>query len=209
MFNKDISPHGFKYSKSWRETDFRSVLGALQWLTIQTRGDIAFSVNQLQKQVNHLQVKDLEVANQVVRQVKRNHVELHFRNLGKDVSVVCWHDASLYNSVGVEIEDDNDDLLQTFLDKKLIYSQKGAIVGFVRTPDLEKTDPVGANFIGWRSKTNKRIVESSFSAETHSAVMGHGVGHHVIHCMLFATRYEAVEVQCRYKMPLYDMPISQ
>jgi len=29
------------------------------------------------------------------------------------------------------------------------------------------------------------------------------------YCPLYAIRYEAVEVQCRYKMPLYDKPISQ
>ena len=160
-------------------TDFRSVLGALQWLSTQTRGDIAFSTNQLQKRVNALQVKDLEVANQLVRVIKKNNVELTFQDLGKDCAVVCWHDASLYNSLGVEIDEDNGDLLQSFNDKKWLYSQKGCIAGFVRKCDLERTEPVEANFIAWKSKTNKRIIESSFAAETHGAIMDHGTAQHL------------------------------
>ena len=70
------------------QTDFRSVLGALQWLATQSRPDIAFGVNQLQKRVNILTVRDLEVANQLVRIVKKNEVGIKFRNLGKDVAVV-------------------------------------------------------------------------------------------------------------------------
>ena len=160
-------------------TDFRSVLGSLQWLATQTRGDLAFSVNQLQKRVNQLQVKDLLVANSLVKVVKENRVQMVFRNLGKDVSVVCWHDASLYNSLGVEVEDQEDQVIQNFNDKKWFYSQKGVITGFVRNADLDRTDNVPVNFISWKSKTNKRVIESSFASETHGAIMGHQNGHHL------------------------------
>ena len=158
-------------------SDFRSVLGALQWLATQSRPDVAFSVNQLQKRVNCLEVKDLEVANQIVRIVKKNEVSLVFRNLGKNVAVVSFHDAGLYNSLGVEIDEDDGDHLQTFRDKRLLYSQKGCIVGLVNQSDLERTEPVPLNILSWRSKSNKRIIESSFAAETHAALMGYGNGH--------------------------------
>lgn len=159
-------------------SDFRSVLGALQWLVTQSRPDVAFCVNQLQKRVGNLQVKDLILANQVVRVVKRNDLSLVFRNLGKEVTVVGWHDAGLYNSVGVEIEDRDDEVIQSLLDKKLIYSQKGCCTGIVKTSDLEKTHAVNVNFTSWRTKTNRRVVESSFAAETHAAIMGHGSAHY-------------------------------
>ena len=158
-------------------SDFRSVLGALQWLATQSRPDISFSVNQLQKRVNCLEVKDLEVANQIVRIVKKNKVNLTFKNLGKDVAVVSYHDAGLYNSLGVEIHEDDGDLLQTFRDKKLLYSQKGCLVGLVKREDLERSSAVPLNVLSWRSKSNKRIIESSFAAETHAALMGYGNGH--------------------------------
>ena len=140
-------------------SDFRSVLGALQWLATQSRPDIAFMVNQLQKRVNVLQVKDLEVANQVVRNVKKYDASLTFRDLGNSVAVVVHHDAGLYNSLGVEIDEQGaDDLLQGFNDKKLLYSQKGAFVSLVKASDLERTEPVDFNPLGWKTKTNKRII---------------------------------------------------
>ena len=160
-------------------SDFRSVLGSLQWLSTQSRPDIAYHVNQLQKRVNKLQVKDLQVANVVVRLVKKNPVELVFRNLGRDVVAVCWHDASLYNSLGVELDDQDDELVQSFHEKRMLYSQKGVMTGFVRKKDLESTHPVDLNIMSWKSKTNKRIVESSFAAETHGALLGHGTGHYL------------------------------
>ena len=156
--------------------NFRSVLGSLQWLATQSRPDISFLVNQLQKRVNCLTVGDLEVANKVVRMVKKHDTAVYFRNLGKDVAVVAFHDAGLYNSIGVEIEDDDHDYLQSLADKRLLYSQKGCVVGFCRREDLERTCEIPCNIVAWKTKTNKRIIESSFAAETHAAIMGHGCG---------------------------------
>ena len=160
-------------------SDFRSVLGALQWLSTQSRPDISFMVNQLQKRVNMLEVKDLEVANQIVRIVKKNEVSIVFRNLGEDVAIVSYHDAGLYNSLGVEIEENDDDLIQSFREKRLLYSQKGSLVGIVRKSDLERTSEVPINVLQWKTRTNRRIVESSFAAETHAAHMGYGNGHYL------------------------------
>lgn len=165
-------------------SDFRSVLGALQWLSTQSRPDISFMVNQLQKRVNQLEVKDLEVANQVVRIVKKNEMSITFRNLGKDVAVVSYHDAGLYNSLGVEIDEHDHDLLQSFCDKRLLHSQKGSVVCLVKTCDLERTSAVPMNVISWKTKSNKRILESSFAAETHAALMGYGNGHYLRVLML-------------------------
>ena len=35
------------------------------------------------------------------------------------------------------------------------------------------------NIIEWKSSTNRRVVESSFAAESHAAVQGHSMGRHV------------------------------
>lgn len=158
------------------KSDFRSVVGALQWLTTQTRPDLAFVVNQLQKRINKLTVRDLIEANKAVRIAKQNELSLKFRNLGKDVAVVTWHDAGLFNSVGVELDEADGDLIHDLGEKKMLYSQKGAVTGFVKRDDLDRTDGVSCNFTSWRSKTNRRIVESSFAAETHGAIMGFGQG---------------------------------
>lgn len=158
------------------KSDFRSVLGSLQWL--QSRPDISFCVNQLQKRVNCLKVQDLVYANKIVKIVKQHETSITFRNLGKEVAVVAWHDAGLYNSIGVEVEDRDGDHLQSLADKRMLYSQKGCVTGFCKRSDLERTTSVATNLVAWKTKTDKRILESSFSAETHAAIMGHGSGHY-------------------------------
>ena len=161
------------------KSDFRSVIGALQWLTTQSRPDINFLVNQLQKRINHLKVGDLVELNKVVRIVKQHEVSLTFRDLGTDCAVVVWHDSALYNSVGIELEDGSDELVQEIKDKKKLYSQKGCVVGIVKRTDLGRTDEVACNILAWRSKTNRRIVESSFAGETHGALLGHAQGQYL------------------------------
>ncbi|CAE7734214.1 NLRC3, partial [Symbiodinium pilosum] len=70
-------------------TDFRSTIGSLQWLSTQSRPDISFEVNQLQKRIPDLKVFDLLRANALVREVKNSDsVELVFENLGRGCEVV-------------------------------------------------------------------------------------------------------------------------
>ena len=57
------------------QTDFRSVLGSLQWLATQSRPDVSFGVNQLQKRVNDLRVRDLDAANRLVKVVRSSSKE--------------------------------------------------------------------------------------------------------------------------------------
>jgi hypothetical protein len=154
-------------------TDFRSAVGSLQWLATQSRPDIAFEVNQLQKRVKDLRVFDLVRANKCIQDVKKHRYDMKFFNLG-ETEIVVFHDASLFNSVGVEIEDrEADDILLTGKEKKLVYSQKGAVLGVVSKRSLEHKSHVKMNVLDWRSTTNKRVVESSLAAETHAAILAH------------------------------------
>ena len=160
-------------------TDYRSAVGSLQWLSTQSRPDIAFEVNQLQKRVKDLRVFDLLRANRVIKEVVDNRFSIKFRNLGK-TELVAFHDASLFNSVGVEInEQEADDILMTGKEKKLVYSQKGAVLGLVSQGDIDKGEPVKMNILDWRSTTNKRVIESSLAAETHAAIQAHGLSRFV------------------------------
>ena len=158
-------------------SEYRSVVGSLQWLITQTRPDLAFEVNQLQKRIADLRVHDLVRANRAVQEATQHRLEIIFRNLGPDAELVVYHDAGLYSSVGVELDErEADDVLQTGMEKKLIYSQKGAVVGFVQKGATQKkNERVHLNMIDWKSATNRRVVESSFAAETHAALMGHGM----------------------------------
>ena len=157
-------------------TDFRSVVGSLQWLITQTRPDLAFEVTQLQKRISDLKVCDLLRANKAVKEVLDHRMELIFKDLGPDAEIVAYHDAGLYNSVGVELhEREAEDLLQVGNEKGFVYSQKGAVVGLIRKGSTASQGRVHVNLLDWKSCTNKRVIESSFAAETHGALMAHNM----------------------------------
>ena len=120
-----------------------------------------------------MRVGDLIRANKAVREAKQNRMRLVFEDLGKDAELIVYSDAGLYSSVGVEIsERDADDVLQGPFDKRLVYSQKGGVVGFVKRGSTEvRGEPGHINILDWRSSINKRVVESSFAAENHAALM--------------------------------------
>ena len=104
-------------------TDFRSTIGSLQWLSTQSRPDIAFEVNQLQKRVPDLRVFDLLRANVLVKEVKSSDsVGLVFEDLSKECEIVVFHDAALFNSVGVELEtQDADQVLLSLCTPKRVF----------------------------------------------------------------------------------------
>ena len=158
-------------------SNYRSVVGSLQWVATQTRPDMAFEVNQLQKRVADLRVHDLLRANKAVKEVAQNRLQLVFQNLGPDAELIAYSDAGLYSSVGVELQEkEAEDLLQSSRDKRLVYSQKGAMIGFVRRGSTDvKSCHAHMNIVDWKSSTNKRVIESSFAAETHAALMAHGM----------------------------------
>ena len=137
-------------------------------------------VNQLQKRVNDLRVKDLLIANQVAREAKKHSDSgMIVRNLGHDVCVVVWHDSSLYNSVGAEIEECENIKAHPIHSKDTIRSQMGLMAGIVKRSDLASNEAVNCNYVDWKSRTNKRVVESSFAGEVHGGLHGLGYGHYV------------------------------
>ena len=75
-------------------TDYRSVVGSLQWLTAQSWPDLAIECNQLQKRIVDLRVRDLQRANRAVREAVRNRFEILFRPMGHDGQWKDKYDAS-------------------------------------------------------------------------------------------------------------------
>lgn len=163
------------------KTDYRSVVGSLQWLSSQSRPDISFEVNQLQKRISDLRVGDLVRANRCVKEVLSDRYELEFHDLGHEVELVAFHDASLFNSLGVEISERTaDDILMTGREKKQVYSQKGVMIGFISKGGMDVIGhKVRMNVIDWKSTTNKRVIERSLAAETHAAILAHGLARFV------------------------------
>lgn len=159
-------------------SNYRSAVGSLQWLAGQSRPDISFEVNQLQKRTRDLRIFDIHRANRCIKEVRNNRHQMKFRNLGEQTEVVVFHDAALFNSVGVEIEEQEaDDILQKGTERKLVYSQKGVVTGLVRKGETDSSrDKIQMNILDWKSTTNRRVIESSLAAETHAAILGQGLG---------------------------------
>lgn len=159
-------------------TDYRSTLGSLMWVSAQTRADAAFETNQLLKRIPTLKVADLLRANRLVRELKAHPFEIKLRSLGNQWDLVVFHDASLFSSVGKEICDQEaDDLLFGSNAKKLVYSQRGCVIGFVARGNHKVEGKFShMNVVDWKSSTIRRTVESSFAAETFAAIQGHSQG---------------------------------
>ena len=80
-------------------SDFRSILGALLWITA-TRLDIVADVSVLQSKVTTATVKELKMANEVlVKAREHSEAALHYRAFKSDrLRLVCIHDASSASS---------------------------------------------------------------------------------------------------------------
>ena len=80
-------------------SDFRSILGALLWITA-TRLDIVADVSVLQSRVTTATVKEIKLANEVlVKAQNYKEAALHYREFEADqYRLVCIHDASSANS---------------------------------------------------------------------------------------------------------------
>lgn len=210
----EISParktHKTDRATKTEETDFRSTVGSLQWLSTQTRPDLSFEINQLQKRAGDLRVEDLLRANRTVREAKKNQFSIKIRKLGEKFELVIFHDAALYNSVGVELnEQEAGDMLFKSSDRKLVYSQKGVVLGFVPRGDTSKQgEKIRFNLIDWKSATNRRVIESSFAAETQAALLGQGLGKfaqslHVETCFGKDVMLQCGETETQQMLPAY------
>ena len=154
-------------------TEFRSMVGSLHWVTGLTRPDGAYATNQLQKRQSGPCVEDLKMANKAITEIKDTaDLGIVLRPMSHKMVVVVWTDSALYNSEGELIE--NDEELAKY-DKHKVHSQAGALVGMMNQADLEKTGDLPVSVLDWRSRATKRVVTSTFAAESAAAADGLGL----------------------------------
>ena len=121
---------------------FRKICGQLNWISTQSRPDIAFDVCQLSTRLNTATVQDILQANKVLRKVKQNRFSLKYVALKQPWKLVVYCDASYAN-----LKDGS--------------SQGGMIIFLV--------DGEGrASPIAWISKKLRRVCRSTIAAETMS-----------------------------------------
>ena len=128
--------------KSAEHKEYRRICGRLNWISTQTRPDIAFDVAMISANVNAPTIKHLKLANKIIRKVKSTSVEIAFCKLENPLHLLVYCDASYANlpSGG---------------------SQGGQIVFL--------SDENGSlSPLSWTSRKVRRVCRSTISAETMS-----------------------------------------
>jgi hypothetical protein len=131
-------PEAFANSKELSE--FRSVLGALQWHSNSTRPDLSFSVSKLLGETKSLQVKHCIQANKLLRKAKANDpTKILCKKLEGPLMMDVYSDASFGNLPNGG-------------------SQRGTVT-FIKDSEGRR------NVVEFKSKRIKRVCRSTFAAE--------------------------------------------
>jgi hypothetical protein len=147
---------------------------------------MAFTTNALQKRQSAPTIKDIKVLNKALKECKDNpEVSVRIRPMPDDCAVVVWHDSALYNSIGEEITDEAELHKQ---ETHKVYSQAGQLVGLVSQQEMKVLKPARVSILDWRTRATRRVVVSTFAAETASALEGLGIGLHM-RALLCEIRY--------------------
>ena len=130
--------------------EIRRVVGELLWVSLMTRPDISFEVNQLSSNISSATIKDLKDARRLVEKAKTEPVTLTFTRLGsiKNMRIKIHCDASFNNQ-----------------DEK-IRSTEGRVLL------MENTESRKVNLFSWKTKKITRICRSVKGAETRALENG-------------------------------------
>ena len=128
----------------------RRVVGELLWVSLMTRPDLSFEVNQLSSNISTARIKDLKDAQRLVEKAKYEPITLTFRKLGpiEHMSIKTYCDASFNNQ-----------------DEK-IRSTEGRVLL------LENKESKNVNIFSWKTKKITRICRSVKGAETRALENG-------------------------------------
>lgn len=172
--------------------DNQSLVGALSWLSSQTRPDLTCSVSLAQQLQRQPTIADLKFSNQVsCRATAYKDEGLRFRPVPEDFGIIVYHDAAWANALDDEFEEeyfrlttedrqaglmkegpfDNKKERKAKRQNSKVASQIGALILFA---DLNSVKGGVGNFsIGdWKSRACQRVCRSTFGAETQASVEG-------------------------------------
>jgi hypothetical protein len=134
---------------------FRTGLGQLLWLVVNTRYDLAQIVSEISGGISQQTMKYVKLVNKAITMAKRHsELELCFQPLGplEDLQVLTFGDSSWANRV----------------DQK---TQEGMLVFLSgKFPATKQRQTFRANSVGWASKGIKRVTRSTFSSELIAAL---------------------------------------
>ena len=203
LFTLDI-PKGVNEEESVTKelaADNRSLIGALSWMSAQSRPDLTCSVSMAQQLQQAPCYSDLKFTNSIAAKAKDYKENgLRFRAINEDrIMIVCYHDAAWANVP--EPDDDEtyyrltpeDDLLglqheapdtykksgrKAKKGSSKVASQLGCLILFVDRGVISGY-PKDFSIADWKSRAGQRVCRSTFGAETQACVEGLETGQYM------------------------------
>eukprot|EP00439_Symbiodinium_sp_Y106_P022248 s4851_g2.t1 len=174
-------------------SDNRSLIGALSWMSAQTRPDLTCSVSMAQQLQKAPSYADLKFTNSIAGKAYQfRHRGLEFKPVPEGhLMVVVFHDAAWANVPEPDPEEDyyvltaDEDMnglqregpyaqgtqRRTKKGNSKVASQPGILVMFVDRAALAGLAG-NANIADWKSRAGQRVCRSTFGAETHACAEG-------------------------------------
>ena len=154
------------------KTDYRSIVGQLNWVATQTRPDILFDVCDLSSRYKTAVVADLVRVNKVLTYLKHDQVKVKIPKLENidGCSLHCYTDASFANHPDGS-------------------SQVGLII-FLASSDGNRCP------IYWQSKKARRVVKSTLAAETMALLDGAEASIYVSYIISDIMNIQRLAVHC-------------
>ena len=175
--------------------DNQSLIGALSWLSAQTRPDLTCSVSLVQQLQKSPCVADVKFTNQIAHRAGAyKDMGLRFKPIPEDRLgiVVFYHDAAWANALEATYDEDHFQLTEA--DKEAGLQREGPHVGSTTKEGLADMNskvasqtgcltmfvdmncvagvPGNASIADWKSRAGQRVCRSTFGAETQASVEG-------------------------------------
>ena len=153
--------------------DDMSTIGALSWLSSQTRPDLQAGVSLAQRRQKCPSYQDVKDTNRLVRMAQAGKDEpLRYTRVAEDLNdvvLLVFHDAAWANAPTDPEHADPEEIEETR--GHGVYSQLGHILLMTHRGALQG-QPCTTNIVGWKSHACPRVCRSTFAAEVMAGLEG-------------------------------------